>query len=667
MAVSPTGDLSRDTAIFLDVEATDLNQVLDVLARSLADHGDAAHVAEIGRQLRRHADLGFDALDNGVALIHSQLRTSGPDVQALLRLPDTLELDDDQGEPTRFLWVLLSEQPTHPHLAVAAEFTQLAEERSFREAALAARDVRSLDAIYRQALDDDLYFAPGVAPELRPTGRLFGALQEDIQRKRRTWVSDFRDGMNSKALASTIFLYFACLAPSVAFGGLLSVMTDGSIGVVETMLATAITGVLYALFSGQPMSILGSTGPITAFLGVLYGLCAWLDVPYLPSLAWVGLWTSFYLFVLIAFDGVSLIRFFTRFTDETFAGLIALIYLWEAFRDIGKVFTDHKVSYATALLSLVLSLGTYQIASNLSAFRKSPYLRRGARDFLADFGPTIAIVAMTLVAFAMREVELETLAVPETFGTTSGRGWFVDPFSAPRWVWFAASIPAIMGTILVYLDQNITVRLVNSPSLPLKKGAGYHLDQAIVAALVGVFSLLGLPWTVAATVRSLNHVRSLETITETDGVERVEAVMENRVTHLGVHVLIGASLLLLPVLALVPTSVLFGLFLYMGVASMSGNQLFERMRLWVLDPTHYPPNHYLRAVPQRVIHAYTAVQAACLGVLWLVKASPLGIVFPLFIAMLVPVRMVMGRYFEREHLALLDAEEVIESTAGELT
>ena len=158
-------------------------------------------------------------------------------------------------------------------------------------------------------------------------------------------------------------------------------------------------------------------------------------------------------------------------------------------------------------------------------------------------------------------------------------------------------------------------------------------------------------------MRSLNHVRSLETVEEHEGVEKVTAIMENRVTHLGVHLLIGASLLLLPLLSLIPTSVLFGLFLYMGVASMSGNQLFERMRLWILDPTHYPPTHYLRAVPSRVIHTYTAIQAVCLLVLWLVKASALGIVFPLFIALLVPVRMGLERFFKAEHLALLDAAE----------
>lgn len=662
MPGSRSGTLSRDTLVLLDVGGPDLNHALERLRVELWAGGDVdgEHLDEIAHQLHQHADLGPDLLTHGVGLIHARLRTSGPPVQALLRLSAELDLQDAFGQPVHFLWILLSEHATHPASDRVAEFAHLCAGPSFLRAALAAPSVDALDTLYRQGLEDELRFHPDTPVELRPTGRWFGALRADVTRAASRWRSDFADGLTSRSVASILFLYFACLAPSVAFGGLLAVMTDGAIGVVETMVATAITGLVYALVSAQPLSILGSTGPITAFLGLLYGACAWFDLPFLPTMFWVGLWTSGYLFALIAIDGVSLLRFFTRFTDDTFAALIALIYLWEALRDIGKVFGDPHVSHDTALLSLLLSLGTWQIASQLSSFRRSPYLRRGAREFLADFGPTIAISIMTGVAFALHEVELQTLAVPTSFVTTSGRSWLVDPLAVPMQVRLGAAVPAIMGAILVYLDQNITVRLVNNPSHPLRKGAGYHLDLGVVAALIAVFGAFGLPWTVAATVRSLNHVRSLATVSDDDGLERVVAVQENRITHLGVHLLIGASLLLLPLLALIPTSVLFGLFLYMGLASMTGNQLFERMRLWILDPTHYPPTHYLRAVPQRVIHLYTLVQAACLVVLWAVKASPLGILFPLFIALLVPTRMALLRWFKPEHLALLDAAEAPE-------
>ena len=105
---------------------------------------------------------------------------------------------------------------------------------------------------------------------------------------------------------------------------------------------------------------------------------------------------------------------------------------------------------------------------------------------------------------------------------------------------------------------------------------------------------------------------------------------------------------------------LYGLFLYMGVVSMVGNQFFDRLKLWFIDPMLYPTVHYVRKVPQSIIHKFTLLQFICLSVLWVVKASVLGLLFPLFIAALVPIRLIAGRFFAPEHLAALDSEEVPE-------
>ena len=104
--------------------------------------------------------------------------------------------------------------------------------------------------------------------------------------------------------------------------------------------------------------------------------------------------------------------------------------------------------------------------------------------------------------------------------------------------------------------------------------------------------------------------------------------------------------------------VLYGLFLYMGFASMHGNQLFDRIRLWFTDKSYYPATHYLKTVPSRVVHQFTAIQAVLLALLWALKTSPLGILFPLLIAMPVPVRLLLNRYFDPKDLANLDGEEL---------
>lgn len=38
--------------------------------------------------------------------------------------------------------------------------------------------------------------------------------------------------------------------------------------------ATAVCGIIYAAFAGQPLTIIGSTGPVLAFIAVLYKTAA---------------------------------------------------------------------------------------------------------------------------------------------------------------------------------------------------------------------------------------------------------------------------------------------------------------------------------------------------------------------------------------------------------
>ena len=662
---TPTSELPDlgDLIVLMDVEADQLDQCLlhDVLnVVKLRTDLEEGFVAEIEQVLKEQADRGPETLDHSVAVIHQQLKHSGPPIEILCRLAKPLPLRDFGGEHVRFLWVLLSNEATHPSMDAAAEFARLMEESTFREAALAAKTPHGLHHAYQRALEREVHFESHIPAELRPTGRTFGGVLDDVRRRLPYLVSDFRDGLCTKSLASIIFLYFACLAPTVAFGALAANLMDNQIGPIEMIMATGACGVVYAFFSGQPLTILGGVAPIVILQHTIYDLCIRFGVPFLPTLCWIGLWTMVLLLVLAATEACCWIRFFTRFTDDTFAALISLIFVYEALRGIFAVLGNGKLDAGVAWMSLVLSLGTYLIAINLSQFRKSPYLRHPVREFLADFGPTIAIICMTAVALLNSDIRLPALNVPLSgLATTSGRPWWVAPLEAPPWVRVAAVLPALVVTILVYLDQNITVRLVNSEQHRLKKGAGYHLDLAVVGIMIGVCSLFGLPWMVAATVRSLNHVRSLATVrTDAAGAERVVSVVETRVTALAVNVLIGLTLLLLPLVSKVPMSVLFGLFLFMGVASMSGNQFFERLRLWLMDPSRYPPTYYLRAVPSPIVHKFTAIQFVCLLALWLVKVSPIRVSFPVFIALLVPVRIGLERLFKREHLALLDTEEV---------
>ena len=61
-------------------------------------------------------------------------------------------------------------------------------------------------------------------------------------------------------------------------------------------------------------------------------------------------------------------------------------------------------------------------------------------------------------------------------------------------------------------------------------------------------------------------------------------VRETRVTGILAHIVIGASLLLLPYpLSYIPRPVLDGLFLYLAATALLHNQMFERITLLVTE------------------------------------------------------------------------------------
>ena len=655
--------------VILDLDATDLTTAIRETVHRMVVDGFLPEQAEtplVAAMLRREQSAPT-AIGHATAIPHAYLDELEQQMVVFVRLTHPVNLGAPDGVPTQFLFFLFG--PTDSasqHLDTLAYIARLVSDDEFRyEAAEAHSRDDLLTAL--EHFTDRTKPQPTVEKSsegLVYTGRFCGGLRQDVMRRWPHYLDDYLDGLHGKCAGSILFLFFACLAPAVTFGGVMAVQTDGQIGAVEMIAASAFCGVVFALISGQPLIILGGTGPLLVFTAILFRLCSDMSIPFLPSYGWVGLWSAGFLLLLAVTDASCLMRYFTRFTDEIFSALISLIFIYEAIKSLVYIFEDLDVKkhHDTALLSLLLALGTFYIAMSLSRFRRSSYLRPKFREFLADFGPAIALTAMTIVSVWLHEVFLDALPAPDSFGTTSGRSWSVDLMAAPLWVRFAAAGPALLVTVLVYLDQNITARIVNSPDHRLHKGEAYHLDLGVVGLLIAVCSMFGLPWLVAATVRSLNHVRSLATVEEVlapngETRDRVIHVRENRVTGLTIHLLIGLSLLLLPLLKTIPMAVLYGLFLFMGVVSMSGNQFFERLSLWLKDPSLYPVTHYIRRVPRWTIHAFTLIQLACLGVLWFVKSSGIGILFPVFIALLVPVRLLAGRFFTTEHMAALDAEE----------
>ncbi len=98
-----------------------------------------------------------------------------------------------------------------------------------------------------------------------------------------------------------------------------------------------ISGVLFGLFAGQPLIILGSTGPVYVFEKILYQICTDQNWDYLSLRLWIGLWVGVILILLVALDASALVCYITRFTEELFATLIAFIFIVNAFKNLVRM------------------------------------------------------------------------------------------------------------------------------------------------------------------------------------------------------------------------------------------------------------------------------------------------------------------------------------------
>ncbi|XP_070840690.1 sodium bicarbonate cotransporter 3-like isoform X5 [Chaetodon trifascialis] len=563
-------------------------------------------------------------------------------------------------------------------------------------------------------------------PELQKTGRIFGGLILDIKRKLPFYWTDIRDALSLQCLASILFLYCACMSPVITFGGLLGEATKGNISAIESLFGASLTGVAYSLFAGQPLTILGSTGPVLVFEKILFKFCNDYGMSYLSLRTSIGLWTAFLCVVLVATDASSLVCYITRFTEEAFAALICIIFIYEALEKLfhlgehypvnmhnnldnltqyscqcsapvnasDKIVQEwnrtgyspdsipwsslnvsmcktlhgefvgaacgHHGPYIPDVLfwSIILFFTTFFLSSFLKQFKTERYFPTKVRSTISDFAVFITIMIMVLVDYLMG-IPSPKLNVPDRFEPTSkNRGWLMDPLGEnPWWTLLVAALPALLCTILIFMDQQITAVIINRKEHKLKKGCGYHLDLLVVALMLGVCSVMGLPWFVAATVLSISHVNSLklESGCSAPGEQpKFLGIREQRVTGFMIFVLMGCSVFMTSVLKFIPMPVLYGVFLYMGVSSLKGIQFFDRIKLFGMPSKHQPDLIYLRYVPLWKVHIFTLVQLTCLVLLWVIKASAAAVVFPMMVLALVFIRKLLDFFFTKRELSWLD-------------
>uniref|UniRef100_A0A3B5QPG0 Anion exchange protein n=1 Tax=Xiphophorus maculatus TaxID=8083 RepID=A0A3B5QPG0_XIPMA len=689
------------------------------------------HHPGAARSLKLLAKIPKDA--EAVIVLVGSVEFLEQPAMAFVRLSEAVLLESvlEVPVPVRFLFVLLGpSQSNVDYHEIGRSFATLMSEKNFHEVAYFADDRQDLLNGINEFLDCSIVIPPSdvegkdllktvadfqkqllrkrrdregkklpsaygaeqdkeeaeqeVDP-LKRSGVPFGGLIHDMRRRYPQYVSDLRDALDTQCVAAVIFIYFAALSPTITFGGLLGEKTEGLMGVTELIISTATLGVIFSLLAGQPLLIIGFSGPLLVFEEAFYKFCQAHDFEYLTGRVWIGFWLIFIVLVIVAAEGSFLVRYISPFTQEIFAFLISLIFIYETFSKLIKVFKEHPLMTVypsdstvdvdgpvlnqpnTALLSLVLMIGTFFVAFFLRKFRNSRFLGGKARRIIGDFGIPISILLSVLVDISIPDTYTQKLNVPSGFSVTSPdkRGWLISPFGDkqpfPTWMMGASVVPALLVFILIFMETQITSLIVSKKERRLMKGSGFHLDLLLIVVLGAVCPLFGLPWLTAATVRSVTHVNALTVMSKATAPGEkpvIQEVKEQRLTGLLVAVLVGMSIVMTDVLRHIPLAVLFGIFLYMGVTSLTGIQLYERITLMVTPAKHHPDHIYVTKVRTWRMNMFTVIQLACIVALWVVKSTVASLAFPFILIMTVPLRrLILSRIFEERELQALDCDE----------
>lgn len=294
-------------------------------------------------------------------------------------------------------------------------------------------------------------------------------------------------------------------------------------------------------------------------------------------------WMHYVLAIINAHDWTM--RYVTTFATEIFSLLNSIIYFHKAIQELERA--HDSLSFAAFLYAVIGAVGTMLLAIFLSTAESwRPLFHRYFRLLLTEYAAAISIIVFIGLPHVGELADLDkmTLAVSTSFRPTSPERdiFFVEFWKLPvNWI-FAAMLPGLIITILFFFDHEVSSIICTIDRYGTRKPGGFAWDIVLLGTTTALCGILGIPPANGLLPQAPLHSESLmHTVKEertvvVDGEEKVETrevhqVYEQRWSsflHSGA-ILLFISPPFMKVLGLTPTSVLAGLFLFMGEQSLS--------------------------------------------------------------------------------------------------
>ncbi|GAX23544.1 hypothetical protein FisN_14Hh279 [Fistulifera solaris] len=488
---------------------------------------------------------------------------------------------------------------------------------------------------------------------------------------------------------SAIYTFVIQLVPALIFAELMTTETEGNLAVVEVLLSKGILGVIYAVFSGQPIVITGVTAPVAILLGASYQLIEQYNADYFAFFFWTCFWAGTLHMISALVGLVSLVWHITPFTTQVFELFIGLTFVYTSIKELvepisftnGELQDDRSQQYATLLIGFI----TMWVAWTLHSAETWPFFTRGVRVFLTSYNTVIAVVMGTAFSY-LPGVDLSdddqigiyrvNVTAPWDWQPTADRKWVVNPLKGIDGRGIAAAfVPGLMLFLLFIIDHNVSSIMTQQTKFNLQKPPTFHWDFFVLGLTFIPCAILGIPPGSGLIPTSPLHARALCTrryLVDDHGVEREVVIHceEQRWSGLGQALLMFVSLVSLKVVSWIPKGCLFGLFLYMGMCAFHGNEVWERIILAIIQPSKRPATALVRNVAWGRVMMYTAIQfSLAFAVFATAQFASIGYIYPALLIVLVPIRSyVVSRIFSADDLKFLDpssqsAEEFAEAQA----
>ncbi|CAF9937126.1 MAG: hypothetical protein HETSPECPRED_010565 [Heterodermia speciosa] len=361
----------------------------------------------------------------------------------------------------------------------------------------------------------------------------------------------------------------------------------------------------------------------------------------------------------------------TTFSTEIFSLLNSIIYFHKAIQELQRA--HDGLPFASFLYSIIGAIGTMLVAIFLSTADKwKPLFHRYVRMGLSEYAAAISIIVFIGMPHVgeLRTLEQQTLQISTTTKPTSpDRSVFFVKFweLEVKWI-FAAVVPGLIITILFFFDHEVSSIICTIDRYGTKKPGGFAWDVVLLGCTTAICGILGIPPANGLLPQAPLHSESLlhteregivsivdgEEMTEFREVSRVYEQRWSAFLHAGA-ILLFINPSLQHVLGLTPTSVLAGLFMFMGEQSLAVNPILYRFFNLLTPQSDLPP------LPENLknywpIHTYTVSQIVVTVIIFIVTLTQGAPAFPVIIIALVPVRLLlMNRIWSKDALRLVDA------------